>query len=844
MAGSTALFATTAQRSAVHFAPDSDRILEVVIENGGVSQRPVVVYPFDGRWYVPLGQLSEALGLAVQVWPSGSGAEGFIIDPNRDFRLDTLSCNVRIAGTSSHYACEDVHTFENDIYVTEALLGKWLPLELRVDPVASQLIVKPQEKLPFQSRFDREVEAKSAGQVSNVERPPFELVPATPGYFGVAALDQQLSVSSAIPPAKGPYLNAISNLAGELVGLRALLTANFDERRINGARLNFSRRDSEPFVGSLKLRDVELWNLDVPTFPLLAPVQPGTGVLVSSFSPDQPINFDKTDFQGPLPENWEVLLYLNDVLIDRRVGDASGVYRFNNVQLQYGPNQFKLAFFGPNGQRYEEYKNLAINGTLKRAGELDYRISATSLSRGEDLFTGEISYGVAQKFSVFAQGYLERMTANRFLLVGALGLGPGFSYTARYAFSESGGRALELGLITGYRSVSLGLKHTELQDFKSLLFNVSGPTQKRQTEATVAFHAPVLTGLSFRGTAVHREFVAQASDTVIRAQATTSFRSVQVQTGVDWSPGASVPFLGRTEVLYFPPNLRFRFALDYDTTRPRGAELEFQYVQSNAWQGGVKFVQPFDGTSRRYEARASRLFPQWSLGLFATAGLISSAGVQANFTLLRDRRSGGITLTRTAATGQGLVSVRAFLDTNENNQFDPGERVISDMGFTVCESDPRYTDASGSVVVGGLSPRLRCDILPAEARDPDPFIRPAKPGFTTYPAEGTTIEIDYPFRAVGQIDGYVNAVSKGVLGPRRGVLLELVDVKDGRTIARTRSDGFGFYAFEQVRAGAEYRVRVVEAPATGERVSATPPAQRVALPEKGAFVSDVNFTVK
>jgi hypothetical protein len=322
-------------------------------------------------------------------------------------------------------------------------------------------------------------------------------------------------------------------------------------------------------------------------------------------------------------------------------------------------------------------------------------------------------------------------------------------------------------------------------------------------------------------------------------------RSVQIQTNVDYSPRALETFLGRTEVLWFPQRWRVRAALDYDPRALRGAELELQYVRPDWWQGGIKIVQPFDGSSRVYEARLTRLFPTLALGVFGTAGLVESAGIQANFSLARDPRTGSMTMGATPVATTGFVSVLAFLDENDNGRRDANERALPEMGFSLCGNADRYTDEYGALLQANLPPRARCDVVATEGREASPFLRPAKPGVTVFPREGVVAKIDYPFRAVGQIDGYVTGVdARNQSTARRGIVLELSDAKTQTVVARTRSDSYGFYAFEQVRAGGQYRVRVVDTGDPDARLSAAPSERLVALPPEGEFVSEVNFAVR
>ena len=90
--------------------------------------------------------------------------------------------------------------------------------------------------------------------------------------------------------------------------------------------------------------------------------------MISSFPLQQQTQFDRHTFRGDLPEGWEVELYQNRALIGFQQSRPDGLYEFNNVPLVFGLNEFRLVFYGPQGQRREETARFNIAESLTPAG--------------------------------------------------------------------------------------------------------------------------------------------------------------------------------------------------------------------------------------------------------------------------------------------------------------------------------------------------------------------------------------------------------------------------------------------------------------------------------------------
>lgn len=93
--------------------------------------------------------------------------------------------------------------------------------------------------------------------------------------------------------------------------------------------------------------------------------------------------------------NWSVELYLNNVMVDYTIADASGLFTFK-VPIVYGYTTLKLKFYGPLGEERTEERTMNIPYTVMPANEFEYSLSAGILQDSSSSRFGraEFNYGV------------------------------------------------------------------------------------------------------------------------------------------------------------------------------------------------------------------------------------------------------------------------------------------------------------------------------------------------------------------------------------------------------------------------------------------------------------------
>ena len=110
---------------------------------------------------------------------------------------------------------------------------------------------------------------------------------------------------------------------------------------------------------------------------------------------------------------WTVELYVNNVLVDYLIADASGFYTFE-VPLVYGNSAVMLKFYGPWGEERSKVQNIAVPFNFLPSGEMQYTASAGFVE--DSVFSrfarGNVNYGLASRITVGAgTEYLSSVTS-------------------------------------------------------------------------------------------------------------------------------------------------------------------------------------------------------------------------------------------------------------------------------------------------------------------------------------------------------------------------------------------------------------------------------------------------
>ena len=777
---------------------------------------------------VPLGELCRLLDLAIQADPNRGRAEGFFIEEKHRFSLDVMAGTVLVDGRSQTFDRSRVELHPDDIYVDTRLIAVWLPLELQVARRNATITVTPRVALPLQERWQRE---RMLGRFRPAEGPkafprlsdPYRLVE-------MPMVDETLRVTAQTVPGVEQRVRAQSTTfaTGDLLGLSSSLYAILDTHDgLSEFRMTLGRRDPQAgLLGPLKATEFAFGEVLDPGLNLLTLPMVGTGALLTNYPLQRKNAFDRHSFQGDLPPGWQVEVYRNQALLGFQASRPDGRYEFLNVPLYYGWNDFRLVFYGPQGQRREEVARFDVSESQTPAGAFQYRVVGADPRQAGKRDQIEGRYGFSKQFTAgFSVSDLDldgqRHTYSQ---VSFQGFWKPLSATLTAASDQLSGTITELGLRSRVGSTSLTAKHAELLNgFISEVFRpLYGPVRSRSTLETSTLLPSLARSLvTFDLGASQDQLAAGGSVDRIYNRISTSFHGYFLSNEITRTEGrsAAAAFPATTTGDFLASKFFRRFSLrgqaNYQLNGPPKLNALSAFAETaifdpfNLRAGLTRSIVSGDTL---LQLGAYKTQGAYALGLDLSYSTRSRLSVDLTLRvgLAREPRSGRIHAQAQGIASYGAVSARAFIDANGNGVKDLVEKPLQGVGFMANgASQPRTTDAQGVAFLSNLSGELDANLSVSSSTLEDPLMRPGNVGVRITPRPGHVVQVDVPLVLFGEITGTVYLKRDGSSREFPGLLLELADARDkaAKTV-RTAFDGF--YTLSDIPPGT-YQLRVPEA---------------------------------
>ncbi|MDQ8028961.1 MAG: hypothetical protein REJ23_09550 [Brevundimonas sp.] len=849
------------------FSPDD--LLWMEVRSGDTQLTDSLnVYASRSGVYVPLGEFSRVLDLAVGVFPAQRRAEGWVISPDRQVTIDLASGEARLSGRTIRFSPDQAAIYDDDLYVRLDLLEQILPVRLKADTAAQVMDLTATEALPFQQRADRA--RRQAGLVGGPDEPAPVRVETPYTLFTPPAFDVNIGGllgRDGVDQAGRYDVRAASDLLW--AGFEGYVGSN-DDGEINDVRVLLTRKDpGGRALGPLGGTRAGLGDVFTPSMPIGAAGFAGRGLFYTSAPLENLDLATPLNLRGELALGEEVELYVNEVLQAAQTSPVQGRYEFLDVPLAFGLNTIRLVFYGSQGQSREVVRRINFGTGQVEAGRLVFRFGAVqqgltvfdvgdrldTLSTGETRFTVMADYGLSPGLTI--SGGASRFTPEgaEARSLGMLGLRSSLGPVAAQidlAFDDTGGRGGTLGLAARPFGVSIVARHSEyeggfIDETRQLgvvdLAPLSSATDLR-LDGQVKGPRGLAVPISFNMRQLRRVDGVRLTNAELRASAPLGrfYASSSVAYQDEQGTGFGSPrWLGSTDVATLVSSrLQLRGGLSYELSPDAGIEtaystLDWQISERNALRLGiVRALGPASETS----LQASNLWraDRFDLALNASYETESRewrVGLQMGFGFGYDPFARRYRLTRPGAAVGGSVAVNAWIDENADGlrQADeagvPGLIVDTPVG-------PVETTASGQVIAVGLgdaaSARVR---LNAEGVD-DPFLVAGPPVMEFTPRPGRLAVIDYPMRRSAELELNARLLrADGAQRPLAALNVELVS-QDGAVIVAGRSDHAGVLFFEGIAPGV-WTVRLEEAQSRQLNLRQVEPVQ-VTIPATGGFV--------
>ncbi len=796
-------------------------LLEVRLGNQLLSDA-VTGYEIGRDVFLPLGELSRLLTLAIRVSPGEGRASGFILTENRGFSLDVPGRAIEIAGRREELDRSQFKLQPEDIYVASSLLQRWLPLDLELDMPSLALKVRPREQLPLQARLERRKHGSLPGSPGGYADPGYPRLATPYRLADVPFIDQTIGFSSSkLDGRRQAEAAYTAYLTTDLLGMEAALYASRNRQDpSSGLRLTLGRNDPDAgLLGPLHARTALFGSVPLPGVANISSSSAtGNGVLVSNRPLNQPTSFDRHTLQGALPPGWDVELFYNEALVGFQQSRPDGKYSFEDMPLAYGPNEFRLVFHGPLGQLRVERQSFLLEQSAVPRGALYYDAGAHRDLFGRGRALAQFEWGVSD--SINALGGWQRVpmfdgSARTYANLGLRGYWNSFIATADAARSDDGGTLAQLGVKTRLGNVAVSASHAQLDTFTSDFFSQSAdPVRTRDELRAEGVIAPGGTQFFPLALQVRHDRLASGMRNLDVQGRISAYRDgVALTNALRWQKIgghelADGLFQVSRRVAGIGLSGQLQYMLSPDTALGSAA-VSADYYLPDGYLLNLGLARMFQTHELRATGALNKSLGSYGLGIngFYSSRREYGLGVQFFMAMGLEPRSSRLMLDAQPMANMGAASIRVFLDKDLNGVMDGSDEAIANAGFTVNGANyAARTDAGGIAYLARLPTHQNTDISLDPNTLDDPQWQPRAPGVRIVPRPGKVSQVEFAVNMTGEVDGTTYLYANGARRAIGALRLEVVDASR-KVVATITSAADGYFVIGGIFPG-DYFLRV------------------------------------
>lgn len=832
-----------------------DLVLAVFVDSTRLSSGIFAVQK-DGRFYLPIGALSDLLDFKIDFDRDRRFVEGWSMSEKEKFTIDASTRVLTYRGQTINLPEEailDASVAGDDLYLMLEAYNQIWPLDFEINLSALILKVVPNDLLPFQEVLKRkskqkkllEQQEKRAREEAEVKDLPFIAMPYK--LFSKPSVD--IEASSGFD-AVGDNLEYRFSLNGvqDLAYASADYSLTVSERagvfnRPDNLRLRFTRKNIHEGALPFGLEEAQWGDVNLRNRSLISTGRQGRGLVFTTREQKYANEFDLITIDGVATPGWETELYLNDSLIDFGVVDERGEYRFEDVSIGFGNNRVRVVLYGPQGQIKERTENYFFQSNMVKAGENEFSGGIVDAERDflpiDIRNTGRVK-GVAANF-YGARGISERLTAfasantirdrevggrevsKKYLTAGVIGSVQSTLAQAELYKEVGAGQALDVRTISDFKGFKVNTKTAFYSDFES-------PDANKGTSAkTFDFKFDVKkvfsTFIGSLGLEAGVDYLKRKD-----GRSTTQYNTRQswgrngtrlthqtrtnISDSKHTSTTADLTSTTRKKKWLFRESLNYKLFPDLKATSFQG---EVRYGNPRDFSTALRFSRNIDSNETIVGLQVSRDFDKFlgSVDADWSSEFGASILLRASTSLGPYAADGGYLMQSDPLRSVGPIASFVYLDKDYDGAFTEGDEPVPNTKITVGRRVTKNeTDEAG--YLNELTPAagrvMNVRVESGSIDDPYLIPSPDAPGYAVYPRAGVIHELQLPLIETGAIDGTVRW--KGDRKPIGGLKVQLMN-GEADIVQSSTTAADGYFTFERIPPGS-YTIRAD--PETGVNV--------------------------
>lgn len=814
------LFFALSHRGYSQQQPDGEALL--TFSHPSIGQYYIGAVFFGDVAYLPIGELLNLTEIPSAPSANKFGLQGFYPTPKETWMIDPVAGMLLLKGVSEPLPADDFYLGEQELYLHPRYFSRIFGLEFSVNPFNLSMAMKSEFTLPIEEKRKREtvrkqIQSSGSGQGVGAMRYPLERK-----ILGLGVLDYNFNIENSL---NRSILGLQMRAGGEIFGgdfqvnMNGTKSGEAQHTAISGMRWRYVlpaglAPEQNGLISSITLGQISTSSL-TSAVPL-------TGFAISNNPVIPRRELDVFVVDGFTEADSEVELLIGGQLIDFMRADEVGYYRFN-APVTYGTVRLTLRIYTPQGEIINQEKQLQIPFTFLPKGFVAYNIQGGKLMNAPDSLASDLighadfSVGVSNAITVRAgldygdyfgidrtstsfgistrlfQQYLmdvDYLPFRSYRVTGSVFYANNINISARTTDyfaqpQESSQSRLPLrdANLNIFVPFQLFGKFSGIRIGGEKLWLVDGYRGNLQADYNFQF-GRVATRFNYR---------AQVLGSRVKDNLSPEFAPGMLMSTVTYS-------LPRSPSLpVFIKGTFLRAQAGFDTEKSKLSTVNAEVSQTVLKSGRFTLSYERNIVNKSGAIQVGFLYDfsfMRSASQFTGRKGDYSIRQSLSGSLALDNQSGKLLPSNRDQVSRSGISVRMFVDQNENGVYDEGEAIIPAKGIRLDKSANMLLGSDGILRITQLQSywdyRLEVNINDL----PDPTLAPKEKVFGFMADPNRFKSIDIPLYRTGVIEGSIlRETAEGLegVGGLRITLQRIGDAEPLETI-RTFSDG-GYYAF-------------------------------------------------
>ena len=778
----------TRRHVAKNVLPEGEMLIfQPVLERNFRPNGMILGQMHNGKVVLSLTDFADILQLAISIDSDGQKASGWYIRENRPFSLDIAQKEVNTE-KGVFKVSDDVFIKDRDIYVPARELAYWLDFEVDVKVDSQEFLLKSDILLPVQEKEERKKNKYVRHETAD---PGLPLGGKSYTLASVPIVDvtTRSTYNKDRNDDEGEYFHqAYVKTVGDFAGGTLTTQSRIDDNnQLSRIRATYEQDSLEgDLLGALKAKHIEVGDVTTTQTPLGGSVSQELGVRITNTDPIRSFTRARTVISGNATPGWDVELYRRTQFIGIvHVGD-DGFYRFEDVTLYSDDNNFRLVFYGLQGERHEEAVYVPYDKDLLSRGEGIYDISVSFDGQNayvkRNLKSSNEDRGSMNIAAMYEKPLMDGMTgsvgfrssenASHRDYVGSAGLSWTFKealINADIGIDDEGEESVEFSVRRDFGEHELN--YTSEWSDADFDDDSSSGNNGSTLGNYLSINGPIIMpydDISSRYSAALTYDIEEDGDSFLSSTfgTNTVYRNVSFSGQLKHATGSTL----QDDTLDSVVNLNIRkdknvlrLATNYDIKPEAKVDsLSASYSRdiNDELDIYLSATKDVDTSLVGYQARLD-----WQAGFIRISPSVSYnteddffAGINTRFGLMREPLSGDIRMYDRTITNNALVSAFVYLDKNGDGNFNGEDEPLPDVVVSAPQNGRIARSNEKGIALFERMTNLRLtDVYVDKESLQDPAWIPGFEGVSILPRKGYVAQVEFPVHMSGELDGTVYA---------------------------------------------------------------------------------------